>query len=350
MTNLVWGKLKEELAGVKNVYFSPSGELNNIGIEYLPYWDGKHILSEKMNYYRLTSTREIVKSHSSHSVLDASVYGGIVYDVSPKSKLTGQESSIERLALSASRSLTPIDSIGLTRGDCDFLPGSKVEAEAISAILSSNNIQNDLIEGEYGTEESFKELSESHKSLIHIATHGFYWTERDAEKAADRLGIESFSFMKNRDSKIPKEDKALTRSGLLFAGAKNTMDGREIPIDVEDGILTAKDISRMDLRGTDLVVISACQSGLGDITGDGVFGLQRGFKKAGVRSIIMSLWKVDDDATKIMMTRFYSNLVKGRSKYESFREAQTYLRKYDKGKFNTPYCYAAFVLLDAIEH
>ena len=78
------------------------------------------------------------------------------------------------------------------------------------------------------------------------------------------------------ESQAPREDKALTRSGLLFAGAQNAFDGKEIPLDVEDGILTAKDISRMDLRGTDLVVISACQSGLGEVTGDGVFGLQRG--------------------------------------------------------------------------
>lgn len=105
----------------------------------------------------------------------------------------------------------------------------------------------------------------------------------------------------------------------------------------------------MDLRGTDLVVVSACQSGLGEVTGDGVFGLQRGFKKAGVQSIVMSLWEVDDTATKIMMTRFYENLAKGRSKYDSFREAQKYLRKCDNGIYDKPEYYAAFVLLDAIK-
>ena len=105
----------------------------------------------------------------------------------------------------------------------------------------------------------------------------------------------------------------------------------------------------MDLRGTELAVLSACQSGLGEVTGDGVFGLQRGFKKAGVQSLVMSLWKVSDEATKIMMTRFYENLARGRSKYDSFREAQYYLRKYDDGIFDEPQYYAAFVLLDAIK-
>ena len=105
----------------------------------------------------------------------------------------------------------------------------------------------------------------------------------------------------------------------------------------------------MDLRGTELAVLSACQSGLGEVTGDGVFGLQRGFKKAGVQSLVMSLWKVSDESTMIMMTRFYENLAKGRSKYDSFREAQDYLRKYDDGFYDEPQYYAAFVLLDAIK-
>ena len=345
MTNLVWGKLTEELNGVQNVYFSPAGELNNIGIEYLLDKDGKHLISEKRNYYRLTSTRELAKEHLGKKMTDATLYGGIRYDISPSTNLTGEETESERLALTATRSWMPMDSLSVTRGGWVYLPGTKEEAEAISSTLSSKKVQNNLLEGENGTEESFKALSGAKKDVIHIATHGFYWTETEAA----RSGMETSSFMLDGESQAPKEDKALTRSGLLFAGAQNAFEGKDIPIDVEDGILTAKDISRMDLRGTDLVVISACQSGLGEVTGDGVFGLQRGFKKAGVQSIVMSLWEVSDEATKIMMTRFYENLAKGRSKYDSFREAQSYLRKYEKGRYDEPEFYAAFVLLDAIK-
>ena len=343
MSKLIWGDLSEELNGVKNVYFSPAGELNNIGIEYMLDEDGEHLLSEKRNYYRLTSTRELAKEHQSKKMSDATVYGGIRYDVTPGSKLTGEETESERLALAATRSYTPMDGLSLTRGGWSYLPGTKEEAEAISTTLTSKRVKNELLEGEAGTEESFKSLGGARKDVIHIATHGFYWTETEA----GRSGMETSSFMLDGESRAPKEDKALTRSGLLFAGAQNTFDGKEIPIDVEDGILTAKDISRMDLRGTDLVVISACQSGLGEVSGEGVFGLQRGFKKAGVQSIVMSLWEVDDTATKIMMTRFYENLAKGKSKYDSFREAQNYLRKYDGGLYDEPEYYAAFVLLDA---
>ena len=104
--------------------------------------------------------------------------------------------------------------------------------------------------------------------------------------------------------------------------------GRSLPEGVDDGILTAKEISRLDLRGLDLVVLSACQTGLGEITGDGVFGLQRGFKKAGANTLLMSLWSVDDDATRLLMTRFYENYISGMTKMESLREAQTYVRDY----------------------
>ena len=250
--------------------------------------------------------------------------------------------------LEAARCLVPYDSLSLSRRGWEYLPGTKAEAEAISKALTARRIMNDLLEGENGTEESFKSLSGARKDIIHIATHGFYWTEREAA----RIGMEASSFMVETGSDTPREDKALTRSGLLFAGAQNAFEGKKIPADVEDGILTAKEISRMDLRGTDLVVISACQSGLGEVTGDGVFGLQRGFKKAGAQSIVMSLWEVDDEASRIMMTRFYENLVKGKSKYEAFHEAQNHLRKHvdEVGRsFDKPEYYAAFVLLDAID-
>ena len=347
MTGLVWGKLEEELRGTENVYFSPAGELHNIGIEYFLDEDGEHLLSEKRNYYRLTSTRELAKEYRAHKMADATVYGGIDYNVTPGTKLTGNETESERLALAAARSYM-LDSLSVKRGGGDvwtYLEGSEKEARAVSSTLTSMRVRNELLDGEMGTEESFKALSGAKKDVIHISTHGFYY---QSEKDAGHDHVDVSSFMLGDESTAPKEDKALTRSGLLFAGANNTFAGKEIPLDVEDGVLTAKDISRMDLRGTDLVVLSACQTGLGEVSGDGVFGLQRGFKKAGVQSIVMSLWEVDDTATKVMMTRFYENLAKGKGKFDSFRDAQNYLRKYDDGFYDEPEYYAAFVLLDAV--
>ena len=169
-------------------------------------------------------------------------------------------------------------------------------------------------------------------------------------------------------------DKALTRSGLLLAGANHTLTGDNSLQTTEDGVLTAKEISMLDLRGVDLLVLSACQTGLGKITGDGVFGLQRGFKKAGANAILMSLWKVDDHATRLLMNNFYKYLMDGVDKHEALRRAQTDLRTMEveaesrtssrraisirakrnrttvmKRPYTDPYYWAAFILLDGME-
>ena len=132
---------------------------------------------------------------------------------------------------------------------------------------------------------------------------------------------------------------------------KLTIDGKDVPLDADDGILTAQEISQFDLRGIDFVVLSACETGMGDIVkGEGVFGLQRGFKKAGVKTILMSLWRVSDVSTEMLMTEFYKNLCNGKSKRESLRLAQKMVREYkdEEGNllFQDPHYWAGFVLLD----
>ncbi|MBR4214737.1 MAG: CHAT domain-containing protein, partial [Bacteroidales bacterium] len=211
------------------------------------------------------------------------------------------------------------------------LIGTKIEAQQITDILRNNGYQVSENNDIYATEESFKNLSGSGLNLLHIATHGFY-------QPKDTVVNNSYE----------KEDISLSQSGLLFAGANSAIDPqkrKEIPEGFDDGILTAKEISRMDLKGLDLVVLSACQTGLGEVTSEGVFGLQRGFKKAGANTIVMSLWKVDDNATKDLMTEFYKNLVSGKSKRDAFLGAQAMLRS----KYKDPKKWAAFVMVDGVE-
>jgi len=129
---------------------------------------------------------------------------------------------------------------------------------------------------------------------------------------------------------------------LIMAGGNKAWLGEKSPENIEDGVLTAREISRMDLRGTDLVVLSACETGLGEVSSEGVFGLQRSFKQAGVRSLIMSLWEVNDDATKYIMTEFYSNLLSGKDKRVAFLEA----KRKCKEKYTYPQYWAAFIMLD----
>ena len=120
--------------------------------------------------------------------------------------------------------------------------------------------------------------------------------------------------------------------------------GNIISPDIEDGVLTAEEIANLHLENTELVVLSACESGLGDLSSDGVMGIQRAFKNAGVQTLIMSLWKVDDDATKLLMTEFYGNLLAGESKRQAFEKAKETVRK--DARYSNPHYWAAFIMLD----
>ncbi|MBQ3618628.1 MAG: CHAT domain-containing protein [Bacteroidales bacterium] len=330
--NHIWKPLEKYLAGVKNVYFSPCGKFHTIGIEYLPDENGE-IFAKKFNAYRLSSTRELALEKKINPNKKASVYGGILYDFSE-----GDWQDLKYYKDEIEQEFRDIpDLSGSFRAGVTFLQGAKVESETITEILRNGNYQVSDWAETYATEESFKKLSGSGIKMLHIATHGFYEPESKQNSFTDYLS----------GSKNNKEDLSLSRSGLLLAGAASAIDPekrKQIPEGVDDGILTAKEISRLDFKGLDLVVLSACQTGLGEVTGEGVFGLQRGFKKAGAQTIVMSLWKVDDNATKDLMTEFYKNLVQGKSKREAFVLAQDFVRQ----KYQDPQKWAAFIMVDGL--
>ena len=332
MTDLVWTPLLSELEGIKNIYFSPSGALYNIGIEYLPEM-------ENYNIFRLSSTRELVTGKKIKKGKYAVLYGGLDY----YSKLD---------TLNRSKSLTTlndtfinhIDVRGISvRGGKNKLPHTKEEVVDIAEELRKANWTCLLDTVSMGTEESFKSLSGKGINALHIATHGFYYTP---ERANDT----GYKFLNLDNQTATAEDKALARSGLIMSGANHVLERKKIPNNVEDGILTAKEIAEVDLRGLDLVVLSACQTGLGDVSqGEGVFGLQRGFKKAGANAILMSLWEVNDKATKLLMTSFYRHWISGQSKRSALLSAQKDLREAEHGKYNDPKYWAAFILLDGLD-
>ena len=334
--NAIWKPLEKYLNGVENVYFAPSGKFYNVGIEYLPDESGE-IFANKYNVYRLSSTRELALPHIVNPNKNAAVYGGLVYNFGRGDWLDLVDYQDEIAMETSFRDLPDISED--QRAGITFLQGAKIESDEIVNILRNNHYLVSQGTGMLGTETNFKKLSGSGVKILHIATHGFYEPENKEQKMTD--------FLMTND-KSNKEDNSLSRSGLFLAGANSALDPKkrkEIPEGFDDGILTAKEISRMDLKGLDLVVLSACQTGLGEVTSEGVFGLQRGFKKAGAQTIVMSLWKVDDNATKDLMTEFYKNLVSGKTKREAFISAQEFLRN----KYQDPRKWAAFVMVDGVE-
>lgn len=342
--NLVWKSLEEELKGTKNIYFAPSGELHRIGIEYLPISKTKNIC-DVYTLQRLSSIRQLAVIRDETEGNNAILYGGINYD--EKSNATSIDSvCTKEVVLRSAFNRANVDSMSL-RSSFEYLEGTKREADMIAEDMKQHHVSYIYYNGINGTEESFKKLDGTKPKLMHIATHGFYLTEVETEKS--KFARPQMGMMTNERLVRPVEDKPMTRSGLLFSGCNHAIHHEQIPDGEEDGILTAQEISTLDLRGLELVVLSACQTGLGDIiSGEGVFGLQRGFKKAGAKTILMSLSKVDDEATRILMVEFYRNLMNGKTKHRSLRDAQKYLRSVDNGKYDDPKNWASFIMLDGL--
>lgn len=339
---LIWKPIEKELKGIDNIYFTPIGNLHQIAIEYLPLTDGTNI-ANKYNLYRLSSTRELTKKGGSkYAVSNAVLYGGLEYEIGQTDWAQIKKMNDNLGNLQAFRDIPSLDSLNIRNG-LNYLEGTEIEIENIQQELHKLNIPITTFTSINGTEGSFKRLSGQKTNLLHIATHGFYQSEK-GNKANQSFA--SVSDLEN--TQLSQEDISLSRSGLFFSGAASVLKGESIPKNLDDGILTAKELSRLNLQGLELVVLSACQTGLGDITNEGVFGLQRGFKKAGAQTIIMSLWKVNDEATQVLMTEFYKNLVSGKNKRQSFLDAQEYLRTFNNSKFDKPEYWAAFIMLDAI--
>ena len=222
------------------------------------------------------------------------------------------------------------------KSEWKFLENTKPEVDQISRLLKEKNYQVTEYTGINGNEESFKSLSGKKVGIIHIATHGYFQSVEESKKTPFIL-----QRMGDQQQEGATVDPML-RSGLIMTGGNKAWLCKKIPENIEDGVLMAKEISHVDLRGTDLVVLSACETGLGEVSSEGVFGLQRSFKQAGVQSLVMSLWDVNDDATRFMMTEFYSNLLSGKDKRAAFLEAKRKCKK----EYKYPQYWAAFIMLD----
>jgi len=339
LSNLIWSDILKRASVEEGdtIYFSPDGFLYQFAVEYLPTDDGR-IMSEKYDIRRLSSTNEIYFRETDNDRPTSVLYGGLKYD------LDNADISDNGLYLNRGNTLHSNaivrDIISANTRDFDFrashvaeLPGTLDEVNSIAELLHNNSISNRMFVGKDGTETSFKSLSGRAPKWMLIATHGFFMSPTKAEIDSRKSTGERTVFDDRRFG--GRIDYSMSRAGLLFAGASAALKGEQISDQVDDGILTALEISQLDLRSTDLVVLSACQTAMGDITSDGVAGLQRGLKKAGVQTIVMSLWKVSDNATAILMKRFYENLASERfaTKRDAFNDAVMYLRNYEDKVF-----------------
>ena len=282
----IWSPLENELKGIKTIYYAPSGLLSSISFNALKV--GNKCLSDIYDMRLVSSTSEIIELKSSKTNLptNAVIYGGIKYDVSDDILLAEARGYSHE-----TESCSNFRGSDLTRGSWGFLPGTKEEAETVNGTLKKFGISTALFEGESANEESFKALSHKGISCIHIATHGFF--------LQDPKDISMNQFVQNNYD--VDRDRALSPmqlTGLLFAGANRAWKNSNVIPGIEDGILTADEISQIDLRGTEIVVLSACTTGLGEFgSPEGVFGLQRAEKELAAETDLGLFPKVTVDVS-----------------------------------------------------
>ncbi|MEK6479385.1 CHAT domain-containing protein [Catalinimonas sp. 4WD22] len=330
--DLIWKPLEPLLNESETVHFSPTGQLHKVSFAGLPSPDGA--LVERYQLHHLGSTRllafgSVTKPVNTNS---AALFGDINFNANPD----------ELLAMAESENLVSYGNAFVYKDkekeEWKKLDGTLYEVEAIANLLNDKQTQYDYFTGSSAMEERFKKLGDRRAEspgIVHVATHGFFLANSETEKKKD----------KEEDEELYDPTLALRRSGLVFAGGNNAWMGKKnVPEDIDDGILLASEAAQMSLQNTDLIVLSACETGLGDITNsEGVYGLQRAIREAGVRYLVMSLWSVDDEVAKFTMQRFYDLLIDQKKPVSTaFNQAQQEARQ----RFNDNPDWAAFTLVE----
>jgi len=313
---------------IKTVYISPDGFYNAINLQTLQNPATKKYVVEESNIRLVTNTKDLInwkREHKKNFVNGAALFGYPDY-----SRKDTTASGIDKKRDIAFFNTAP-DSIQRLFAERQIkrLPGTRIEIDAINKLLVDNQVKAVLYMERLATEEEIKALRSP--AILHIATHGFFLHDIVIKEDRTFAGFDAKKFV----------DNPLLRSGLLLAGSQQAVNG-STDSDSEDGILTAYEAMNLTLDDTELVILSACETGLGEIkNGEGVYGLQRAFQTAGAWSLLMSLWKVDDNATQELMILFYKNWLESGDKYEALLRAQSSL----KAKYKHPYYWGAFVLV-----
>jgi CHAT domain-containing protein/tetratricopeptide (TPR) repeat protein len=318
-----WEPLERVLAGLTTLYISSDGIFNKINPNTLFDNGSKKYILEKYKIVFVSNTRDILKSGlNTQSSKTAELLGYPDY----KSGITGADSQNNTNGQSSRLRESFGSGIAL-------LPGTKREVEYIDSLFKHSNWKTGIYTGREASEDLIKKMN--NPGILHLATHGFFLrddTPRRDVMEDDPAGEATLA------------DNPLLKSGLLLAGAEKGLK-RSAGItdeDGNDGILTAYEAMNLSLDQTSLVVLSACETGLGEIkNGEGIYGLQRAFIVAGSSNLVMSLWKVDDAITQELMTGFYSEWLNGKSLFDAFRETQIRIRSSNP----EPYFWGAFILI-----
>jgi len=314
--NVFWKKIANEIKQYSHIYFVADGIYHQINLITLFNPETQKYLLEEKKISLLSRSADLleIKNRQQRSqnfrAYQAYLFGYPDYSYSEEKMKAEPKGKVDK-RFEKQRFFE------LGSGKVSTLPGTKTEIENISKILNQVQIKASIFLAKEASENNLKDIDSEMPNLLHIATHGFFIDE---------------------STQLPP----LQKSGLLLAGAEISLQKQETA-GTENGILTAEEVLGLDLEQTELVALSACETGLGEIrNGEGVYGLQRAFLQAGAKGVLASLWKVDDAATQAFMTKFYENwLQKKMPKTEAILATQ----KAIKTIYKEPYYWGAFVLI-----
>jgi CHAT domain-containing protein len=311
------------LGDCRRLFIAPDGDLTRLPFEALQLDDSRHMVEEYHVSY-LSTGRDLLRFETSaYTEPDASLVAA-----DPDFDLAGESIT----ALQTDLGSRGRHSRDLDRNSLHFshLPGTRREGEQVAALLGVEPLLQSMV-----LEQRLKACRSPH--ILHIATHGFFLPDESHGQNPIELSAPAFG---ERFANLSQSENPLLRSALALAGANSWLEGKSLPSEAEDGLLTAEDVSSLDLSSTDLVVLSACETGLGEVRlGEGVYGLRRAFVLAGAKALVMSLWKVPDQQTQELMEDFYRRILNGEPRSDALRSAQLAM----KAKHPKPLYWGAFI-------
>ncbi len=338
---LVWEPLLPYINKATDLHLCPTGILSRIAFGTLrtgDYSNSRIMDRWSIHYYGALRDLLHLKADKGAEGSSAVLIGGVKFDLTSAELnfLVRTDSFVET---KPSAALLPVDG---TRGqDFNYLQGTLTEVEAISQLFPNDWVVK-LLSGSLATEENLTDIANEAPDILHIATHGYFFPTPPKKRAASN-NVSLRKGKKGMEDNIAASYNPLLRSGLALAGINRVWKGGASIEGLEDGILTALEVSNLDLFNTKLVVLSACETGRGDIDNtEGIMGLRRAFKTAGAQQLIISLWKVPDAQTAELMQLFYQRYLSGTSAHEAFEFAQQEMSK----RYSNPYYWAAFLLIE----
>jgi CHAT domain-containing protein/tetratricopeptide (TPR) repeat protein len=307
-----WKPLADGIAGTQNVFLSCDGIFNKVNFNTLLNRATKRWVLDDFTISLVSNTKDII-SRQDHTTSkgDVNLYGNVDFHLTGVSATPGSHSATRNFGF----------------GDqIPMLPATEKEVDLIQKLIQSEKTKAFTFKMADANEINLKKTR--NPAILHIATHGFFLNDVDVDENAGEAEEKFFN-------------NPLLRSGILLAGAGTKKTDGNLASD-EDGILTAYEAMNLYLDETDLVVLSACETGLGEVrNGEGVYGLQRSFMVAGSNAVMMSLWQVDDVATQELMVEFYKHWMEGQPKLDAFKKAQLLIKE----KYKSPYYWGAFILV-----